>query len=464
MSKKKPIKLAVGGKIGSQFSSATTEEESSPYWKKSGYAKWSNDPNSSTVPNDPANQINRAKGEPNKVAPSVSFSNSSQGPIRTVTDGSNSTKYSAESDPVLSHLGHSVPSIGNLGNTEKQHYAPCINPRCKSFGKSHPNCLCYAGPGGSSLEGHFAKGGMICSGPHKEDCEHFADGGQVQEQQKFLDNPQDAIDHVGVQHGLLHLLTKLGHNGRSENQHKYLEDYADQSKRGHKSLDHHMSKLLGDEKLEIEPDKEGREQLKSHLQDLEQNPEKLMSVGGSLGSTLPMHAAMLGSRAANAVNYLNSIKPKGSQSLPLDQVKAPQTLADNHYNRAIDIAQKPHMVLNHVKNGTVLPSDLLTLSKLYPSLSQSMISKAGEKLIEAKDQGKYIPYDQKRGLSKLLGQPLDSTMSPMAAQAIMQANAPTQAPQSQGKLKKASKTELDQIDKTSKQLATPSQERLMGKD
>lgn len=42
---------------------------------------------------------------------------------------------------------------------------PCKNPYCKSHGKPHPNCRCYAG--GS----RYATGGEVhCPGPHKKDC------------------------------------------------------------------------------------------------------------------------------------------------------------------------------------------------------------------------------------------------------------------------------------------------------
>ena len=115
----------------------------------SPYPKWSNDPNTSSVPNDPQNLVNRAKGEPNKIAPSVNIS----GSTTSVTDGKTSTKYSSENDPALKALHTEVPSIGNMNHPEKQHYGPCLNSRCKSFGKPHYGCLCYAGPGGSSLEG-----------------------------------------------------------------------------------------------------------------------------------------------------------------------------------------------------------------------------------------------------------------------------------------------------------------------
>lgn len=53
---------------------------------------------------------------------------------------------------------------------------PCKNPNCKSFGKSHPNCLCYSG---------MAKGGEaknFCSEDrmHDKGCKYFAEGGQAE--------------------------------------------------------------------------------------------------------------------------------------------------------------------------------------------------------------------------------------------------------------------------------------------
>ena len=427
-----------------------------------GYAKWGIN-NSSTKDYDPENLINKSKNEPNKAAPGVTFNKNG---TSTINDGT--------TDVVVSHLGKQNLSAPDLSNVKaKQHYPPCINPTCKSFGHSHPGCLCYAGPGGTSLENktgwtpasgvNLAEGGRVCSGPHHESCEHFAEGGQVEEQHKFLNNPGHAIDHVGAQHGLLHILTKLGHNGHSPNQHKYLEDYSDSSKRGRKSVEGHVKNLIGKEKLNLNPDYESRESLKKHLQSINENPEKMLEVGGNLGSTLPMHASTLGSRAAGAFNYLNGLRPKSSQNSPLDPVIPPGKAAEAQYNRQLDIAQNPSLVLQHVKHGTVQPLDLNTLKTVYPSLFQSMVEKSGSALIDAKQKGMQIPYKQKKGLSDLLGQPLDTPMTPMAMQAIMKANMPSQPPQSQGKQKKASGVELKQIDKVNSQLATPDQTRLLDK-
>ena len=56
---------------------------------------------------------------------------------------------------------------------------PCKNPNCKSHGHSHPNCRCYA----DRPDVIMAEGGEVpfyCQGPHKSDCEYYAEGGEVQ--------------------------------------------------------------------------------------------------------------------------------------------------------------------------------------------------------------------------------------------------------------------------------------------
>lgn len=58
-----------------------------------------------------------------------------------------------------------------------QPQGPCLNPNCKSHGKSHPNCKCYSA---------MAKGGEVqhvcqMKGKHYQDCEYYAFGeGDVQ--------------------------------------------------------------------------------------------------------------------------------------------------------------------------------------------------------------------------------------------------------------------------------------------
>lgn len=69
-------------------------------------------------------------------------------------------------------------------------YAPCKNPNCKSFGSPHQNCKCY---------GEMAEGGDVpfCSGMHKQECEYFADGGDIPQNEVVPDQSQE-IPHDEV--------------------------------------------------------------------------------------------------------------------------------------------------------------------------------------------------------------------------------------------------------------------------
>lgn len=443
--KKKPVKMAIGGRLGNQFASATTEDEKeSPYWKKAGYPKWSQSPNTSSVPNDPQNLVNRAEAKPGKN-PKPNTTNK-LGQI---------VEHDGETDVVISHLQNQAAQPDFGGRPEKPHYGPCLNSSCKSFGRPHPGCLCYNANGGEHVS--FAHGG--CVGDHLESCEHFASGGQVEDQEAFLSNPSRSLDHVAANQGLSHLLTKFGSNGQSPDPHKYLSDYVDSEKRGYKATKSNVKNIFGSEKLDFKPDKERREKLKQRLEELRQNPDQMINLGGNLGQTLPGHAAALGFLTANATNYLSGLRPKTTQNAPLDVPQPKDKIAENKYNRALDLAENPHMILQHAKEGTIQPQDIQTVQTLYPALYQSMVEKSGEGLIDAKTQGQTLNRHQKQGLSRLIGQPLTTNQTPMAMQAILRANAPSQQTPQGKQPKKASGVELKQLNKTSEQSALPNQKR-----
>ncbi len=381
-------------------------------------------------------------------------------------------------------------------------YPPCKNPNCKSYGKPHPNCRCYA------------KGGSVsqyCFGPHKSGCEYYADGGEVSPEQEAPINPAAVMGHAAMQYGLLGLLKDVGraklaepekhaktlhqaknhhslrtnptgtpaeknmgskmadhimdknHDGAADMMHghpmvgspnkKILPeimkqmgpailgkdpnpaalrgsiDYLSNAVKGHDALELHSKKLFGKQKSEdqIEADKNSREALKKHLEALQDNPNEMLDIGGSLGHYLPDHATQLGVMAPGAITYLSSLKPTQSRVNPIDELTPPDKGELAKYDRQIDIAQKPQMIFQHAKDGTLLPQDITTVQTLYPALYQSMTDLVGEQLIEAKNNNVEIPYREKQALGLLLGQPLDMTMSPMGMQAIIKSQGQQQA-------------------------------------
>lgn len=328
-------------------------------------------------------------------------------------------------------------------NKKTQAYWPpyvCRNRSCKSFGSSHPNCECGAPtnsnpshvtsvnpnkkswPSMPSREG-YAHGGEVnfCESemPHVEGCEHFASGGEIESNHEFMERPSLAIDHAIAHEGLLHALTKTGHS-KSENLNRPNEELLDSARRGRKEIASHASSHFDSKHENPEVSADHVKALRDHLDEIEKNPELLLNTGGNL--SLQDHAGALGAKAATVSSYLSSIKPKAQQAGPLDSVLPPDKMAESNYNRQLGIAEQPLSVLSHVKTGTIIPSDIQTLSTLYPELTKSLQEKLFSSMVDHKTSGKDIRYAHKFGLSHIFDSPLDYSMSQPGMAAIIKAN------------------------------------------
>jgi hypothetical protein len=314
---------------------------------------------------------------------------------------------------------------------------PCRNPHCSSHGKPHPNCQCYADGG--------------CVGQHDEACEYYARGGQVADNHN-LNDASFGIEHAAAQNGLLDMLGK-------PNPQERMERHFRTAKKGHSRLREHAGRFFekhsASERME-KPDTQG---LKDRLVELEANPGDMLSLGDGMD---PAHAAQMGATAANAVNYLGSLRPKRMQNAPLDRVPAPDKDASERYDRQLRLAQNPLMAMQHAKNGTIQPHDMDTLRIVYPKLTRHMQDALHSALVDARTSGKSLSYAQKQGLSTFLGQPLDSTMAQPNMQAIIASQGKQQASQQMknGQPKKATGPELKQINEVDKLYQTPQEARL----
>jgi hypothetical protein len=326
-------------------------------------------------------------------------------------------------------------SVTRMDSFAYDHNLPCLNPNCKSHGRPHANCRCYAGAEHAAAplgSGEYAKGGEVhyCAHgmPHHESCEHYADGGQVELNHQTMVNPDLAVDHMIAECGLHHALTKTGMS-RSPDKTMASQQFIEHSKKGAEKTERVSKDLLS--KHEHPSDSPGVEALRSHLDNVRLNPSQLLNVGGSLGETLPSHANALAAKTAKVVNYLQAIRPQGTQNTPLDRIIPPSKERENEYNRQLHVAQNPLSVTNSIKKGTVKPDDLVTLKTLYPALHQSLVNGAGRALIDARTGDKQVTYRQKQGLSALFGQPVDSSQTLVSMQAIIKANGGPQQPQPQ---------------------------------
>lgn len=175
---------------------------------------------------------------------------------------------------------------------------------------------------------------------------------------------------------------------------------------------------------------------------------------GKLGHYMPDHQTALTGSSMQALEYLRQLKPKTEPTSPLGTSIKASPAEETRYNRALTIAQQPAVVLQHVKDGTIQPSDISDLNTMYPALYKQLSQKVSNDMMDAKSKGVQIPYNTRMGVSLFLGQPLDPSMQP---QSILAAQPkPQQAPQQPNQPMKDRKGK-SAIDKLSKDYKTQGQ-------
>jgi len=162
------------------------------------------------------------------------------------------------------------------------------------------------------------------------------------------------------------------------------------------------------------PDERSRNKLDKILKGLQQDPSPLYSQDSHIGHYLPDHSTAVSSTTANAVQYLNSLRPSTTKQSPLDSKPITSKAAQAKYDNALNIAQQPLLILHKIQQGQLNSEDLKTLSTIYPSLYDGLRSKMMEQVANAEHRGRTIPYKTRTSLSLFMGQPLDSTMKPMS--------------------------------------------------
>jgi hypothetical protein len=184
-----------------------------------------------------------------------------------------------------------------------------------------------------------------------------------------------------------------------------------------------------------------RDKLDTHLQQLREHPEKMLSLGGKLGHYMPDHAIAMSSSVSNITNYLQALKPNTVPKNPLDPKPVISTEAKAEYNRALDIANNPMVVLDKMAKGIMSSKDVIHLRNMYPSLYNRIGSKLTEEVTDRLHKELPITHQQKQMMSLFLGQPMDSTLTTPVLQSIQmgfaaQNNPPQQMPHSMKSLDK----------------------------
>jgi hypothetical protein len=170
------------------------------------------------------------------------------------------------------------------------------------------------------------------------------------------------------------------------------------------------------------PTQRDRDKLDKELRKVQTDPSSLANPGDDTAHYLPNHAQAISQTTTQAAMYLNSLRPKETRQSPLDSKPVVSPTAQAAYNRALDIAQQPLVVIDAIKKGMATSQDVQHLQAMYPALYQRLSQKLLSGVEESVRKEDQIEYKTRLGLSLFLGQALDSTMtsgSIMAAQASM---------------------------------------------
>lgn len=210
------------------------------------------------------------------------------------------------------------------------------------------------------------------------------------------------------------------------------------------------------------PNQDDRDKLEKAVDKIQANPNQLVqNEGGAVGHYLNDHQQALSQATARQVQYLSTVKPQPFKPSALEKEIPPSKAQISRYNRALDIATNPMVVMQHLKDGTIVATDIQDLQGMYPALYQNMAQKVTSQMATVHAGDMEIPYTTRLGLTLFLGSPVDSTMAPqsiISAQAAMQnAAQKTQQEQQQQPQKSGAKRGTSTLGKSNNQYMTPDQ-------
>lgn len=173
-------------------------------------------------------------------------------------------------------------------------------------------------------------------------------------------------------------------------------------------------------------------------QPVSKSVKKVLQGTDHISAAFPEQSMLLGAAKGRINNYLNSIRPQSNKQKMAFDEEMHDKEHDRSYHRALDIANKPLSVIDHIKNGTLEPEHVKHLQELYPELSSHLQKKMMEKIVKAQMSNEKPPHKVVQGLSLFMGAPLDSNLTPQniqAAQATfaMQKAGPQNAPVTKNK-------------------------------
>lgn len=195
-------------------------------------------------------------------------------------------------------------------------------------------------------------------------------------------------------------------------------------------------------KTSVQNDKDKHDFLKGLSNNPEELADNLEKSTKGINDIAPKLAQNLHLSASTALSFLSSKLPAQNDHLSaFSQPYKASATETAKFDRYRKIVEDPLLSLKQIKDGTVTPETIETLSTVYPKLYEQLKQSVLEKAYDHKTKGNNIPFRTKQSISMFLGQPLERSLYPesiLANQNIL-ANAPKPGEVAQNQMKTRAK-------------------------
>lgn len=173
--------------------------------------------------------------------------------------------------------------------------------------------------------------------------------------------------------------------------------------------------------------------------------EKLSKGTEPFAMVAPDTASAMSMAMMRTADFLSSKIPPGMHDPnPFSSPYEPSMSEISSFERFHSVAEDPLIAFDQVRDGTIVPETIETLSAIYPKLYDEMKQSVLEQAMKTVEDGP-IPFQLKQSLSTFLGSPLDNHMNAQSIQMNQAMYMPLPAAMDGGPQPKSSKSGMEKL-------------------
>lgn len=162
-------------------------------------------------------------------------------------------------------------------------------------------------------------------------------------------------------------------------------------------------------------DKDDLDNIKKYSANPEMFSDAMEKSTKDLTGIAPNISQHLNVATGNALSFLASKMPQSNEHMnPLEPSPEPSATEMAKFERYRSVVKNPLLALEQIRDKTIGPETIETLSTVYPKLYEQLKQDLIERTFTQKAKGKSIPYQTKQAISMFIGQSLDSSLDPQS--------------------------------------------------